>query len=64
MGKKVVIDETKCTACGMCETTCPEVFKLDEGADASRVLLPEGGPEEAINAAIGHCLGMCIYWED
>jgi len=37
--KRVTIDEDTCTACGLCEDTCPEVFEVDdvakvkEGAD-------------------------------
>ncbi len=61
MSKKVVIEEEDCTGCGCCETTCPEVFQLD--GDVSKVIKPEGGPEEAIEAAMGHCLGLCISWQ-
>lgn len=27
---KVTIDETLCTGCGLCESSCPEVFKLED----------------------------------
>ncbi|MCX5716494.1 MAG: ferredoxin [Candidatus Omnitrophica bacterium] len=27
---KVAVDETLCTGCGLCEGTCPEVFKVME----------------------------------
>ena len=29
MAAKVYVDETLCTGCGLCENTCPEVFKID-----------------------------------
>ena len=64
MGRRVVIIEENCVGCGSCETTCPEVFKLDEEADVSRVILAEGGPEKAIQAAMDHCLASCIIWEE
>ena len=64
MGKRVYIIEEDCIGCGMCETTCPEVFKIDEENDVSRVILPEGGPEDAIRAAIGHCPAECISWDE
>lgn len=28
--KKVWVDEDTCTACGLCEDTCPEVFEVDD----------------------------------
>lgn len=52
-----------CTGCGMCEVTCPEMFKLVD--DSATVLRPEGldGQERAITTAINHCLGSCIQLE-
>ena len=58
MSKRVYIIEEDCMGCGRCETTCPEVFKIDEDNDISKVILPEGSPEDAIQAAIGHCQGL------
>lgn len=28
---KIKIDEEKCIGCGMCESLCPEVFKMKDG---------------------------------
>lgn len=25
-----MVDESLCTGCGLCETTCPKVFKMDD----------------------------------
>lgn len=27
---EVWVDEDACTACGLCEDTCPEVFEMDD----------------------------------
>ncbi|MFH0732377.1 MAG: ferredoxin [Candidatus Omnitrophota bacterium] len=27
---KVIIDESLCTGCGLCENVCPEIFKVDD----------------------------------
>lgn len=32
MGIKKVWIEEGCTACGLCEETCPEVFKMEDSA--------------------------------
>ncbi len=58
MSLHVYIVEEDCVGCGMCETTCPEVFLLVD--DVSTVIKPEGGPEDAIRAAMDHCPGSCI----
>ncbi len=59
----VPIRSEDCTGCGMCEVTCPEMFKLVD--DSATVLHPEGldGHERAITTAINHCLGSCIQRE-
>lgn len=41
---KPVVDENLCIGCGLCEQTCPEVFKVnDEGI--AEVIEPDPGPE-------------------
>jgi len=40
---KVMIDQDTCTACGLCEDTCPDVFKV--GEDAARIIVDEIPPE-------------------
>lgn len=27
---KVAVDESLCTGCGLCETTCPDIFKMED----------------------------------
>ncbi len=63
MAKTVVIDETECVAGGTCAEICPEVFVLEDGADAAKVIKPTGGPEDKIQEAIDSCPTQCIRWE-
>ena len=63
MSMEIRVCVEECTGCGMCETTCPDMFKLVDGV--STVLHPEGlpGHERDITTAINHCLGSCIRRE-
>ena len=40
---KVVVDELRCDAHGVCVDACPEVFALDDDDDLVRVLVDEPG---------------------
>lgn len=64
MGRKVVIDEDCCSACGTCAELCPDVFELGEDEETARVILPEGGDEECIEEAISSCPVECISWAE
>ena len=64
MAKTVFIEESECTACGTCVETCPEVFALEDGAEAATVIKPTGGPEDLIQEAIDSCPVSCIHWQD
>ena len=60
---KVRIDEELCSGCGLCEETCPDIFKLNEEEDVAEVIKTDydeddkecmqeaidGCPEEAIS---------------
>jgi len=35
---RAIVDEDECTACGLCEDTCPAVFELGD-EDVARVLV-------------------------
>ena len=61
MTMKVIVDEEKCMGCGVCESTCPEVFEMGDDNKAKVKLDPvlpaleascreatQGCPEEAI----------------
>jgi len=45
---QAVVDSDSCTGCGLCEDTCPEVFKL--GDEVAEVIVEEI-PAEALEAA-------------
>ncbi len=64
MAKKVVIDAGECVACGTCVEICPEVFKLEDGADSAEVIKETGGPADLIQEAIDSCPTQCISLED
>ena len=50
---KAVIDEDACTGCGLCEETCPEVFKLNDDQIATAIVdeIPADALESAEEAA-------------
>jgi ferredoxin len=60
---RVIIDEDTCTACGLCEDTCPEVFEVDdvakvkEGADFKTY-------EDEIKEATEDCPVEAISYEE
>jgi ferredoxin len=64
MAQKVVIDTDECVACGTCVEVCPDVFKMDDGADYAEVVKETGGPEDLIQEAIDSCPTQCISLED
>jgi len=63
MSKKVYIETEECIGCQSCVELCPDVFGFDDEAEKAEVLMPEGGPEECIDEAIGTCPVECIHWE-
>ena len=47
---KVVVDELRCDAHGVCVSACPEVFDLDDDDDVVRVL--DDQPDDALRASL------------
>ncbi len=54
---KVILDELRCDAHGVCVTACPEVFALDDTDDIVRVLVQE--PEESLRDKLSKAAQAC-----
>lgn len=63
MSKIPCVVQEERTGCGLCEDTCPEVFRLNEDG-ISEVHDPEGAPEEEIQEVIEICPVECINWKE
>jgi ferredoxin len=54
---KVVVDELRCDAHGLCADACPEVFALDDDDDLVRVLVE--APDESLRASLERAALLC-----
>jgi ferredoxin len=59
---EVRIDEDLCTGCGLCEETCPDIFKMNEDKDVAEVIKTEYDEydEECIQEAVESCPSEAI----
>ncbi|MBM4318903.1 MAG: ferredoxin [Deltaproteobacteria bacterium] len=49
---RAFVDEEACTACGLCEDTCPEVFEIaDDIAEVIADPVPPDAEDTALEAA-------------
>lgn len=53
---KVTVDPDLCIGCGLCEDTCPEVFRLNEDGLAYVI---EADPEPETYGDIEECVDLC-----
>ncbi|MCE5203414.1 MAG: ferredoxin [Coriobacteriales bacterium] len=53
---KPVVDRESCIGCGVCEDTCPEVFRV--GDDGIAYVLTDS-PGEELYADIRDCVELC-----
>jgi ferredoxin len=54
---KVIVDELRCDAHGVCVDACPEVFALDDDDDKVRVLVSE--PDESLREKLQRAVVVC-----
>jgi ferredoxin len=54
---KVILDELRCDAHGVCVTDCPEVFALEDTDDIVRVLVDE--PDESLRDKVKKAAKGC-----
>jgi ferredoxin len=54
---KVIVDELRCDAHGVCVTACPEVFALGDDDDVVRVLIEE--PDESLREKLHKAALVC-----
>ena len=52
---KAVVDRETCTGCGLCEETCPQVFKLEDGVAAVQIDPVPRDCEKSCREAAGAC---------
>jgi ferredoxin len=59
---EVRIDEELCTGCGLCEETCPDIFKMDEDKDIAVLIKTDYDEydEECIQEALESCPSEAI----
>ena len=62
---EVRIDEDLCTGCGLCEETCPDIFKMDDDKDIAIVIKTDYDEydEECIQEAVETCPSEAILTE-
>ena len=62
---KVTIDRDGCIGCGLCEQTCPEVFRMNEDDGKAEVYAqPEKDDEGAAKEAEDNCPASVIKTEE
>jgi ferredoxin len=54
---KVIVDELRCDAHGLCVSACPEVFALDDDDDVVRVLNDQ--PDESLRPGLLQAVQGC-----
>jgi len=59
----VTVDADECTGCGLCETTCPEVFELNDIASV-KADADFAGNEDYIKQAAEECPVEAITFDE
>lgn len=63
MDKKITVDQGKCIGCGLCVSTCPDVFELrDDGKSHVKDASKCAGCN--CQEALDNCPAGAIAWEE
>jgi ferredoxin len=54
---KVIVDELRCDAHGLCAAVCPEVFALDDDDDVVRLINDQ--PDEILRESVAQAEQQC-----
>ena len=57
MTMRVIVDELRCDAHGLCVDACPEVFALDD--DDDRVTVLQSEPDEPLRDRLAQAAQQC-----
>ena len=57
----VSIERSGCISCGLCASTCPEVFRIGDDGLAEVPQQPDGGQEDGAREAAENCPVSVIY---
>ncbi|MBU1146168.1 ferredoxin [Patescibacteria group bacterium] len=61
---KPQIDRDLCIGCGLCESLCPAVFKLDDGKSTVLEGVNYKANKACVEKAIENCPVQAIKWEE
>lgn len=61
--KKIVVDSNKCIGCGLCVSTCPDVFELGDNGK-SQVKDVSGCQKCNCQEVIENCPAKAISWQE
>lgn len=61
---KVSIERNDCIGCGLCEATCPEVFRIADDGRSEAYQQPDPAQEAAAKTAAESCPVSVIYVEE
>lgn len=61
---KAIIDKSGCIGCGLCESTCPTVFRVAGDGLAEVYSQPSPADEDAVKEAAEGCPANVITTED
>ena len=61
--KVIAVDHAKCIGCGLCVSTCPEVFELGDEDSKSHVKNARGCEQCNCQQTLDDCPAKAISWE-